>query len=326
MSSIHDSYLGIAEESTYGTAVAPTRFLEMVSEGLAGKYERIDSEAFRAGQRVLHRDRFQPNAKGAEGDLKLEVQDGSFGVLLKHMLGNISSGAPVGDFTTHTATVANLTGKALTVQVGRTDNLGNLHPFTYEGVKIKEWELSNETDGILELSLDLDAEAEFIGVGGGAYAVATPSYNTTSQLFTFVGGVVSIGGTEFSVSDVSLKGDNKLNVERWFLRTGATTKKEPLEEGLREYTFEVKGEFDGLTQIQRVASATAAGAYATMQLTWNSPQGGQLDISIPVARFDEGPVNFDGAKIIEHPLKGTVLWNGTDSPITMAYKSKDATP
>lgn len=322
MTSIHDSYLGVAEEVTYGTAVAPARFLEMVSEGLAGKYERIDSEAFRAGQRVLHKDRFAVNPKGGEGDLKLEGQDSSFGLLLKHALGAVSTGAPSGGFTPHTFTVGDIKGKSLTVQVGRADNTGTIQVFTYEGGKIKSWELSNAVDGVLNVSLDMDFEKETIGAGAGAYALSTPTYSTTGQLFTFVGGSAKIASTDFAVSDISVKGDNKLKTDRWF----TTGKAEPLGEGLREYSFELKGEFDGLTQLNRVASAVASGALATLDLKWTSPQGGELSIAVPVARFDEAPVNFDGAKIIEQSLKGMILWDGTASPLTITYKSKDATP
>lgn len=323
MPSIHDSYLGLAEETTYGTAVAPARFLEMVSEGISGKYERINSDAYRAGQRVLHKDRFAPNPKGAEGDIKIEGQDGSLGLLLKHALGAVTSGAPdVDGFTTHTVTVADLAGLSLTVQVGRVDTTGTLHPFTYEGGKIKSFEFGNAVDGVLNMTFDFDFSKETIGAGTGAYAAATPTYNTTSQLFTFVGGQVDIGGTAFGVSDITLKGDNKLKTDRW----STAGKREPLEEGHREYTFELKGEFEGLAHVDRVAALVASDTLASVELKWASPQGGELVVSIPYGRFDEGPVNFDGAKIPELALKGMAVWDGSTSPVTITYKSKDVAP
>ncbi|WP_144121126.1 phage tail tube protein [Catellatospora sichuanensis] len=322
MPSIHDSYLGLAPEATYGTAVAPTRFLEMLSEGLAGKYERIESEAHRAGQRVLHMDRFQPNPKGAEGDIKLEVMDSGFGLLFAHALGATAAGAPSGGFTTHTSTVGDLKGKALTVQVGRVAVGGVLHPFTYEGGKVKGWELSNQVDGILQMSLDLDFEKETIGAGAGAYAAATPTYGTDGQLFTFVGGSVQVAGAPFGVSDISFKGENNLKADRWL----STGKQEPLEEGMREYTFELKGEFEDLVHAQRVAASLASNNVAAISASWASPQGGLLTVTIPVGRFDEDPLNFDGAKLIEQSIKGKVLWDGTTSPISVAYKSKDVAP
>ncbi|MER7445048.1 phage tail tube protein [Micromonospora avicenniae] len=322
MASIHDSYLGIAEEADYGTAVAPARFLEMISETLAGRYERINSEAYRAGQRVLHKDRFAPNPKGASGSIRLEGQDRSIGLLLKHMFGAVTSGAPADGFTAHTFTVGDLAGKSLTVQVGRVDNTGTLHPFTYEGGKVTTWELTNAVDGVLNLNVDLDFAAEHIGPGPGAYAVASPVYADGSQLFTFVGGTVDVNGAPFGVSSVSIKGDNKLASERW----ASTGKREPLEEGMREYTFELAGEFEGLAHANRVAALLAAGTLISLSLTWASPQGGELAVSIPFARVDAGAPNFDGAKIIEQGVSGLVVWDGTASPVEAVYTSPDETP
>src|SRR4051812_24135714 len=126
MSAIQDSFIGFAEESTYGTAVAPTRFVELVSESLAGKYERIESGGYRAGQKVLRKDRFEVNAKGAEGDVSLELMDQGYGFFFKHALGAVSSGAAVGGFTPHTFTLADVKGKSLTAQAGRVDASGNM--------------------------------------------------------------------------------------------------------------------------------------------------------------------------------------------------------
>lgn len=322
MPSIHDSYLGVAEETTYGTPVAPSRFFEMMSESVAGTYERIDSEAYRAGQRVLHQDRFAANPKGASGELKIEGQDSGLGVLLAHAFGAVSTGTPDEDFTPHTVTVGDLAGKSLTVQVGRVDNTGALHPWTYEGGKILSWELSNAVDGVLGLTFEFDFAREHIGAGAGPYAPSTPTYSTTGQLFTFVGGTVDIGGVPFAVSEISLTGDNKLANERW----STVGKREPLEEGMREYGFELKGEYEGLAHAQRVAAAVASGTLAAVDLQWSTPQGGALDVSIPVGRFDEGSINFDGAQIMEQALKGMALWDGSASPVTVLYRSKDATP
>lgn len=322
MASVHDQFVGLANESTYGTLVAPASFYEFQSEGVSGKYERIESESVRAGAKVLRTDRWAPNPKGAEGDLKLEVLDKGFDVLLKHMLGTEAAGTPSAGFQTNTYTLGSLAGKSLSTQIARVDNAGNLIPFHYKGGKVKGWELSNAVDGILNLSLDMDYATEIVGAGAGAQALATPTYPTGSQLFTFVGGAVTVGGTEFAVSDASIKAENNLKTDRFFLRGsgGATTKKEPLEEGLREYSFELKGEFEGVTHYNRVAAATNAGATAAIVLTWDSPQAGQLLVTLPFGRFDEGPVNADGMKIVELNLSGKALTDGAASPITIAYK------
>lgn len=325
MATVHDSFVGFGEEVTWATAIAPTRFFEFTGESIAGKYERIESEALRSGTKVLRVDRFQVNPKGAEGDVKLEVLDKGFGLLLKHMLGSVAVGAPAGGFSTQTHTIGTLLGKGLTCQVGRVDNSGVLTPFTYSGGKVASWELSNAVDGVLELSASLDFASEKGGAGAGAFALAVPTYPAGSSLFTFTGGAVTIAGTEFAVTDASVKGDNSLKADRYFLRTAPnqTVKKEPLEEGMRKFEVELKGEFDGLTHYNRVASATAAGAVATTVLTWDCPSGAQLKVTLQNHRFDEMPINSDGAKIVDAALKGVALDDGTNSPVKIEYKSAD---
>lgn len=321
MASVHDQFVGLGEEVTYGTLIAPTKFYEFATESINGKYDRIESAAVRAGTRALRTDRWTPNPKGADGALKLEVLDKGFDTILKHILGKETAGTPVTGFQTNTYELGSLAGKSLSVQVGRVDNTGTLTPFHYRGGKLKSWELANAVDGILSLNLDTDFAAEIIGAGTGPQALAVPNYITGSQLFTFVGGVANVGGVDFAVSDVSIKGDNGLKIDRYALRgVNGTSKREPLEEGLRAYTFDLKAEFEGVTHINRAAAAVAASAQAVVILTWDSPQGGELKVTMPFARFDDGPVNADGLKVIEQSLTGKALTDGVASPVKVDYK------
>jgi len=63
MANIFDTTFSIIDEVTWGTAVAPTRGVEILSESLKGEYERIDSEGLRATNRVQRVDRFVGVAK-----------------------------------------------------------------------------------------------------------------------------------------------------------------------------------------------------------------------------------------------------------------------
>ena len=319
MSTLVDSYVGIADESTYGTFVPPTNFFEYLSEGVTGSYERIESEGLRAGNKVLRTDRWAVNPKGAAGDFKHEILDVGFTPLLKHIFGTVSAGTPTGGFTIQTATLGDLKGKSLSFKAGRVDSGGTLRHFDYAGGKVNDCEFSNAVDGTLQVSLGLDFASE-----DTAGSSATPTYpSLAAQLFTFVNGSVTIAGTSFGVTDCSVKIDNALKTDRYALRgASSTAKREPLTEGLRGVSFDIKGEFEDMSQVNRVSSSTTAGALAAVILTWNTPQGGQLTITLPNGRFDEGAVNTDGAKVLEQGLTGKALWDGTAEPITVAYKEK----
>ncbi|MDT0472783.1 phage tail tube protein [Streptomyces sp. DSM 41014] len=320
MATIFDQYFGVGDETTYGTAVAPTKFYAFQSEGIEGKYERIESEAIRAGTRVLRADRFVTNAKGAEGDVKLEVLSGGFDFWLKHMMGSLVSGTATGGFVTHTATLGDLNGKSFTAQVGRVDNTGSLIPFTYEGGKVKEWEIANAVDELLTISATMDFAKETIGAGAGAYAAATPAFTANTKLFSFNSGAVTVGGASFDISDFSLKGTSGLKDDRYFIRSGGK-KSEPLENELRKYEWAIKGEFQGTTHVNRVAAALASGALADITVLWDGPDGSQFKVQMPFARFDEGPVTAGGVEVLAHDMSGVALTDGATSPVTLTYKA-----
>jgi hypothetical protein len=88
-----DAQLGFAEETAFGTIVAPTRFAEFNSEGITASYARVESNGLRPGRRYRSDSRFTTYIEGASGDIELEVGSKGFGLLLKHMLGSITTTA-----------------------------------------------------------------------------------------------------------------------------------------------------------------------------------------------------------------------------------------
>lgn len=306
MSTVHDQFVGVADEATYGTAVAPDNFYEILSESIDGVYERIESEAIRGP--VLRADRFAPNPKGAGGDFEVEVLDKGFEFWLNHIFGEVVT---TGDGSTtpfeHTATLGDLDNKSFTLQVGRqASETANLIPFSYAGGKVAEWEFSAEVDGIVKAKVTGDFASETID-GTGADALAVPSYPASTQLLTFIGAACTIGGQSFAVTSFTLAGSNGLKVDRYAMRgSESTTKREPRIEGLREITFNIGSEFENTTNMERVAASIAAGALAEISFLFNSPQGGELEFVLPAARFDEGPVNA-ARELTMQELSGKVL-------------------
>lgn len=319
--------LGVKDESTYGTPVTVDKFFEFTSEGIAPDHQRIESKGLRATTRVLRQDRFMPNKKGAAGPVSMDVPTKGFGWWLKHMLGAVSSGTITDSNYTHTATVASLLGDFFTLQLNRPFHpSGTAQAFTYHGGKIPSWELGCEVDGNLTFTANCDFEDEDTSTG-----LATASYPTDFRIFTFVGGSLLAGGSSLDITNLKVAGDNKLKTDRHFLRN-STLKKEPVEQDFRDITWEVGCDFDSLTQRNRFTAAAAASTYAAIVATFDGPiaHGGatvpRLEITIPAARFDAASMNIGGPEPLTQSLSGMALDNGTDSPITITYRSTDATP
>lgn len=324
-----DHQFMLGEESTYGTAVVPSRTFEYNSEGIEESFGRTEGDPLRTGTQVARSDRFTPYFEGASGSVEFDVMTKGFGVIFKHMLGSIATSGPTDASYTHTATMGDLWGKALTVQVARPFNpSGTVQAFTYEGGKVTEWTLSNSVENNLVLELGFDFEQVATGT-----ALATAAYPASMHNFTWAGGSVTVGGSDvgFCLNEISIEGNNSLNTDRRCISNG-TDKKEPTVNGRRELTFSMSGDFSSLAHRSRAASLTAAGALAEIKATWIGPvligttTYPKIEVTLPAARFDEWNASAGGAEAITQELTGVGLYNGTLSPISIAYTTADVTP
>src|SRR5581483_7510386 len=130
-----DAQFGLVEEVTYGTYLAPARFFLIHNETLALSLPRIESPGIGAGLRGDRTDQWMAGKRQAAGDVVMEVAGKQFGLLWKHLLGNIATVAD-GTGKKHTASVANLKGRFLGLQVGRPDVGNTVDPYSYKGSKI----------------------------------------------------------------------------------------------------------------------------------------------------------------------------------------------
>lgn len=334
---------GVGKESTYGTAVAVTIPYEIVSEDFAGRYERTQAEALSAAL-VDRSDRFSIARKGATGSFTLEVMSRNFGNLLSSMMGQV---ATAGNGTStpyvHTATIASLVGKNLTVQVGRSTETDVVQPWTYEGGKVTNFEFSNSVDESLRCELGMDFELESnpdspagVYTATALNALSIPAMN----VLTWQEGTIKVGGTPgagdgtiIDVTDVSVSVNNSLNVDRYFIHAGAS-KTEPRQDGKREVTWSFTTNYTNNDYWEKVSSATIAGSYAVLNAKWVGTVAisgvtptafPSLEIEVPVARFDEGGPNVSGPSMLEQSFSGVGLFDGTNSAVTIKYTSADAT-
>lgn len=312
--------LGMVAESTYGTAVTVSRFLEFNEEGIELVQENLESEGIRVNNRVLRSDRWARNPKGAEGDVTFEVQSKGFGLPFKHWLGSNTITTPGGGTLSrdHTCILADPNGLALTVQVGRPDVSGTVQPFTYAGGKITEAELACDTDGALLFTPTFDFQSATTATG-----LATASYATSTEILWYSGGSVTIGGSSVNVKDISIKVANGLNTDRFFIRN-STQKLEPQIAAMTEITGEMTLEFTDLTQYARVTGSSTAAVVALWEgSTIETTLKYGVQVTLPAVRFDEAPVSASGMDLLEQKLSFKALNNGTDEPITLRYRTTD---
>jgi hypothetical protein len=308
-----------ADESTYGTYAAPTKSLEMVSETLKLTIGRIDSKGIRAGRRLVGK--WQPGKRSAGGDVDLEVAGTGFGGLLKHCLGGIATTGPGPNYT-HTATVGDLP-VGFTAQVGRPDITGTVNPFTYLGCRVNTWDLSVKAGELLMLKPTVVAADETTAQTLGTFA------DPSGPLLSYVGGLITVGGTEVDLLDFAFKGDNKLDGARFRLR-GSALIKQPLENSWREITGALTADFEGLTQYNHFVNADEVSLVATFNGPLIAGGGGAFYAVVITAnvRFDGQTPNVAGPAVLTQPLQVTVVGSGATDALAFsaAYTTTDATP
>lgn len=183
-----DAQIGYALESTVGTPVTVTAFLPLVSETLMQDKTRLESAGIIAGRRVLTSDQWNGGNVTVSGSVQHELYNRGLGKLFTAMFGAVATTGS-GPYT-HTFTPGDLTGDALTVQVGRPATNGTVHPFTYAGMKVESWEIACSAGEIATLGLDLVGQREF------AYRTVTDGVTTSGST------AISSATAAFSTDDV----------------------------------------------------------------------------------------------------------------------------
>lgn len=327
-----DQAIVVKKETTWGTAATLStgaRAFEFNSEGIEESYGRTEGDPLRVATFTKRNDRFTPYFSGAAGSLELDVMTKGFGFFLEHMMGQVATTGPTETSVyTHTGTNADLLGKGITMQVQRPFHpTGTAQAFTYEGGKVADWELSNSVDGNLVCALGLDFQQVATAT---ALQDPTALYPTTMENLTWAGGVITIAGSSYPVSEISIKQDNGLNVDRRYIN-GSTDKQEQTG-GRREVTWSLAADFESLTQRNRAAGATRAASLAAITATWTGPTilgttiYPSLQASIPAARFDTWKAADESPEGISQELSGVGLFDGTNSTVSLVYKSADVTP
>jgi hypothetical protein len=199
---------------------------------------------------------------------------------------------------------------------------------TYIGCKVTSWEFDFAVGQLLTLKLNIDAMDELRNI-----TKATASYPVNPELLSFAGATVQIAGTTWDVvTKGTLKCDMGYKADRRFARAN-TLQKEPAEEKFRQIDIDLEGEFDNvLTAYNRIADTTYANSVVQINLAFvgkiliGVTTFPSLTFNMSVAELqDETPVT-DGPVIPVQKVKASALYDGTNSPLTIAYVTTDATP
>jgi len=160
---VFDQQVGFAVETTWGTAVTPTRFMSWRSGGgLKIEPRPVRSEAMRAGRRTRSADLSTRRLPSVTGEYEFDVETKGAGLLLRAIFGTVGTAGPTSSRYTHTFTLTSTEPPGLTWQqgIGRA-NAASTMPFTAIGAKVVEAKIMGTVGENVGVGVTLDAREAF---------------------------------------------------------------------------------------------------------------------------------------------------------------------
>lgn len=237
---------GLATESTWGTAVAVSKFFEPGAVNQTVDEGWLRPAGIRAGRRLQRPPK--PGARTVTGQVRLDELPNTGGVatLLKHAFGSVVTTGS-GPYT-HTYSLG--APGSFTAQVGIEDEGGTVRPFTHEGCVLTQAEIGAAVGQFARITADWSAEDVVTGT-----ALATASYASDLDPFTFVEGSLSLDGTILaSTRSAMIRVGKALNTTRH--RLGSRLIRRQREQGKWPITGTIECDFEDLDMVNAMVAAT----------------------------------------------------------------------
>ena len=305
--------LGIAAETTYGTYVAPTKFIEFTKESLVLKKTTAQSAGIAAGRLVALSSRRVVTRKEVQGSIDLEVSNKGMGLLLQALMGTTVTPVQQATSTAYlqTHTLADTAGKSLTIQKGVPLTTGTVTDKSFLGCKVTSAEFSCEVGGMLTATFEFDGkdcdEGQTLAVA--SYSNMSPFHFGQMALKTGAfGAETALDG----IRKVSVKIERPQDVERFYANQSAL-KKEPISNDLVKISGTLETDYvsTALDDLHTSDGATS--------LVWEfigpiiaSTFAETFRITVPAIKLDEGPPAVDGFGVVKPTYNFTGLFDGTN--------------
>lgn len=321
---------GAAKESTYGTSVAPNKFLETLTMAFQRKPVFIQGGGLSAGRFVRASSRNAIASSDAEATVELELPSKGFGAFIENLLGTTGTSVQQGATTAYlqTFTLGDNLGKSMTLQFGVPDTSGTLKAYTLLGGKMTSMDISCGVREVAQVSMNFDAKDY-----SEAVAYATPSYATGVNVRTFMEMNLKTGtyGAETAadgVRKVSLHIERPMKTDRYYANGGGK-KSEPIVNDWHNITGTIETDF---TSTNKAKFADLVTGTATTSLVWEfvgpviaSTFYQTFRVTLPAVAFQQGDPAVDGPDVVNPTFNFVVMDDQTNPAVKIEYITTDTT-
>jgi len=193
--------IGFGEESTWGTAVARTNWRPLVSAGIIRNVEKVAVPDLKAGGAATRR-RHVTLSDDAGGRFRLVATYENLGMLLKHLLGAVTTTGAAAPYT-HDFTLAADLPEGLTMEIVRGTSPTSE---VFEGCLLNEGTFRCDARGVAQWDFDVIAETSATRSTPG-----TPSYGAAeTPIVGHHAGQLSFNSANYDLVGVELRVRNNL--------------------------------------------------------------------------------------------------------------------
>ena len=321
------SQVGFSTESTWGTRVAPAKFIRGTAYAANRAQNRVQGEGLQAGVVGNIGAHYVETTEAGEGSVTFDVQTSGMGPILQALTGGTSSIAQQGTsaawLQTHT-----LGGdlKSLTMQVGTPYRTGTVFVQELQGAKVTSAEFSGGADSVLSCTVNLDAKKYDTSqtLATASYVAAKPFHGKQLSVKT---GTFGAESAVSGVRNVSVSWNNAIDTEDY--TAGSTGfKAEQIRNGVATITGSLT--VDWLTGTKTAfEDLRVANTSTSLVLKWTgaliaSTYYEDLEICLPGAFFTGDAPSIQGADVVTVDYGFEWKYDGTNLPY-IKYMSTDAT-
>ena len=338
-----DFTVGLAKESAYGTAVTVTRFVESEAK-MKYDVKTETGKGLRPGKPVNRLNRNYISRFEGSGEIACDATTRGLGFLINAVMGAITNtqvpaSSPAVYQQVHTLSITDPISTYTVQEVLPTLGGVNSHPHTFTGCAFDSLELSASEGGTVEAKFSVTARELLTGEDAAA-----ASYPADDELFTFVGGAISLGGTltaptstalasltgdpAANIADVSVMIKRNLDSDGWNLG-GQGKRSRPPVLGKPELSGKITAEYEDNTLRDAYLNQTAMNLVLTFEGTEELSSGVKavLQVVFPAIRLKGEVPTSDGGNPIKQSIDFEAFDDGVSAqPVWVVLRTLDTTP
>lgn len=304
----HGACIGIGFESTWGTEVARSNWVRVVSHAIVRNIEKVPRPhlgTLGAVSYVRRSHYTQSDMVSGTVEILAAYNDSTVG-LMAHALGAAADAG--GPTYTHTLTVAQPGLVGLTLEAINGTGLAEV----WEGCKIGRAELSIASGEIARFRLDVIGETN-----SGLEAVGTPAFATEDHILHSHAGQLGFNSASYDCLSFSIVCDRKIGTRQLL---GSALTKEPLTSDFPE----VSGSFVVEYSASTLNAAFIADTVGDLTISFTGTGANQLAITAHNIYIESVVRDVSGPGVIRETVTWKAQADGSDSGLAMVFTNANA--